>query len=61
MSTSTKEIGVELQNHLGNDGARLMHQWMEAMRADLLALATATDVIAGSGTAAVDSITKTGE
>jgi hypothetical protein len=61
MATSTKEIAVELQGHLSKDGARLMYQWMEAMRLDLLAVATATDVIAGSGTAAVAAITKTGE
>ena len=43
MATSTKEIASELQSHLGNEGAQLLHRWMEGMRADLLAVATAAD------------------
>jgi len=57
MGVSTKETASELQKFTSNEGAKILHDWMEAMRLDVLALAAATDVIAGSGTAAVDSIT----
>jgi len=61
MAVSTREIVSELQKFTSNEGAKLLHDWMEAMRLDVLALAAATDVIAGSGTAAVDAITNVEE
>lgn len=43
MPRSTKETALELQGFLSNEGAYLLHEWMEGMRADLLAVATAAE------------------
>ena len=61
MSTSTKEIGAELQAFLGNEGAKLLHQWMEGMRADLLAVATAAEANTAETVLTVEAITNIGE
>lgn len=57
MATSTREISSELQTHLGNEGAQLLHKWMEGMRADLLAVATAAEANTLETVLTVEAIT----
>ena len=61
MATSTKETASELQKFAGNEGAKLLHDWMEAMRLDVLALATAVDDNTAETVLAVAALTNVEE